>query len=72
MYKHGQACYNHGRFFSPFVFLVDGMMGKEALVLLATFSQLMITKMLEPIFTSQVGLTVRSPIVFTRSYSRVP
>ena len=36
--KYGQARYNQRRKFSPFVLSVEGMMGKEALVVLATFS----------------------------------
>ena len=54
--KHGQACYNQGGWFSLFVLSVDGMMGKEALVVLATFSRVMTAKINEPIFTSQDGL----------------
>ena len=36
--KHGQTCYNHHRHFSPFVLSVYGMVGKEAIVVLATLS----------------------------------
>ena len=36
--KHGQAFYNQRKNISPFVLSVDGMMGKEALVVLAPFS----------------------------------
>ena len=48
-YKHGQDCYNQRRHFSLFVLSVDGMMGKEALVVLATLSQVMTAKTDEPI-----------------------
>ena len=47
--KHGQDCYNQRRHFSLFVLSVDGMMGKEALVVLATLSQVMTAKTDEPI-----------------------
>ena len=47
--KHGQACYDQQRHFSPFFLSVDGMMGKEALVILATLSRLMAAKMDKPI-----------------------
>ena len=36
--KHGQAWYNQQRHFYPFFLSVDGMMGKYALVILATLS----------------------------------
>ena len=47
--KHGQACYNQRKHFSPFVLSVDGTMGKELLVVLATLIQLMAAKIDEPI-----------------------
>ena len=47
--KHGQACYSQQRHVSPFSLSVDGMVGKKALVLLDTLSQLMAAKMDKPI-----------------------
>ena len=47
--KHGQACYDQRRHFSPSNFLVDRIMGKEAQFILTTLSQLMAAKMDEPI-----------------------
>ena len=37
-YKHGQYFYDQWKHFSPFFISVDGMVGKEALVLLTTLS----------------------------------
>ena len=36
--KHGQHCYDQRKHFSLFVLLVDVMIGKEALVVIATLS----------------------------------
>ena len=47
--KNGKACYDQRNLFSLFVLLVGGMMGKEALVVLATLSRLMAAKMDKPI-----------------------
>ena len=45
---------------SIFVLSVDGVMGKEAQVVLATLSQLMASKMEEPVsYVLRVGLTAR-------------
>ena len=47
--KHGKHCYKKRTKFSPFVLFVHGMLGKEALVILDSLSQLMAEKMDEPI-----------------------
>ena len=47
--KHGQACYYQMRHFSYFFLSVDGMMVKEALVVLATLIRLMAVKIGEHI-----------------------
>ena len=59
------------RFFSPFVLLVDTNMGKEALLVLATLSQLMSAKMDKPILHVKGWVSVRIAIAVARSYSRV-
>ena len=69
--KHGKACYDQQRHFSPFVLSVDGVMGKEALVVLALLSQLMATKMDEPILHVTGWVNGRIVIKFSRSYSRL-
>ena len=43
-YKHGEACCNQQKHFSPFVVSVDGILVKEVPVVLATLSQLMDVK----------------------------
>ena len=69
--KHGHACYDKRRNFSPLVLSVDGMMGKEALVILSTLSRLMAVKMDEPISHVTGWVNDRIAISFARSYSRV-
>ena len=44
-YKHGKHCHEKRKHFSPFVISVDGMLGKEALVVLANLSRLTAEKM---------------------------
>ena len=36
--EHGQSCYDQGRYFSPFVLSLNGMVGIKALVVLITLS----------------------------------
>ena len=43
--KHGKDCHNQKKCFSPFVLSVNGMLGKESLVLLLQLSQIMAEKM---------------------------
>ena len=69
--KHGQACYYQMRHFSYFFLSVDGMMVKEALVVLATLSLVMAVKMDEPIFHITGWVNGRIAIVLAMSYSRV-
>ena len=69
--KHGQACYDQQRHFSPFFLSVDGMMGKEALVILATLSRLMAAKLDEPILHVTGWVNNQIAITVARSYSRV-
>ena len=47
--KHGNNCHEKWESFTPFVLSVDGMFGKEAMVVLANLSQLMLSKMEESI-----------------------
>ena len=47
--KHFKHCYDQRKHFSPFVLSIDGILGKEALVVLANLSQLMAKKKDEPI-----------------------
>ena len=69
--KHGQAYYDQRRYFSLFVLSVDGMMGKEALVLLTNLSQIMAAKMDEPISHITGWVNGWIAIVVARSYYRV-
>ena len=65
--KHGQHHQDKGKFFSPFVLLVDGMMGKEAQVVIVTFIQLMSTKIDEIISHVKVWVNGRIEIAVVRS-----
>ena len=57
--------------FSPFVLSVDGIMGKEALVVLTTSSRPMAAKMDEPIFHITGWVNRRIAFEVVRSYSRL-
>ena len=48
-YKHGNNCHKKWKHISRFVLSVDGMLGREALVILTNLSQLMAAKMDDPI-----------------------
>ena len=47
--KHGKHCQNKRKQFYPFVISVDGMLGREALVVIVQLSQTMAGKMYKPI-----------------------
>ena len=68
--KRRQNFYNQQKHFSSFVLLVDEMMGKEAQVVLVTFSQIMAVKMDGPIL-HKGWIDGRIAIAIARSYSRV-
>ena len=68
--KHGNNCYEQHNF-SSFFLLVDTIMGKEALIVLATLSQLMAAKMDKPIFHVKGWVSARIAIAVARSYSRL-
>ena len=57
--KRRQHCHDQQKHFYFFVLLVDGMVGKEVQVILATLSQLMATKMDEPISYVKGWVTVQ-------------
>ena len=68
--KHGHNCRNL-IFLNPFSLSVDGTKGKEAQVLLTTLSQLMVTKMDEPIYHAKGWVNDRIAIPVARLYYRV-
>ena len=57
--KHGKNCHDQQKIFSPFVIYVDGVLGKEALIVLTNLSQLMAEEMDEPILHMQGWINVR-------------
>ena len=69
--KNGKHCHKQRKSISPSVLSVDGMLGMEALVILANLSQLMAAKMDEPILHVQVWINGQFEIAVARSYSRM-
>ena len=66
--KRGHHCYDKRKHFSLFVLSVYGMMGKEALVILATLSRIMSEKIDKHISHIKGWVNVRIKITFARSY----
>ena len=66
-YKHSKHCHNK-RIFSPFVISVDGMLGREVLVVLSKLSQVMAEKREEPLLQVKGWVKVRISIAVARSY----
>ena len=50
--KHGKHCHNKQKLFLPFVLSVDGILGKEALVVISKLSRVMAEKREEPLSAS--------------------
>ena len=48
--KHSKHCHNQHKRFPPFVLSVDGILGREAPIVLANLIRLMAAKIDEPIF----------------------
>ena len=67
--KHGKHCNERRKKVSPFFLSVDGMLGKEALVVLANLSRLVAAKMEEPISHVHGWVIGRIAIAVARSYS---
>ena len=61
-YNHDKHCQKQGKHFSPFIISVDGMLGREYLVVLTNTSQLISLRMDEPIQKCKVGLMVGSKL----------
>ena len=67
--NHGKHFHNQLKQFSTFVLSINGMLGREALVVLANLSQLIAAKMDEPILHVQVWINGRFEIMVVRFYS---
>ena len=67
--KHGKACYcyDQRRHLSPFNLSMDKIMGKEALVVLDTLSQVMASKMDKPILNITGWVNGRIKVAVARS-----
>ena len=69
--KHSEHCHKQWKYFPQFVIYVDGMIGKESLVILTNLIRLMAEKMDEPISHVHVWINGRSEIAAARSYSQI-
>ena len=67
--KHGRHCHNKRKHCSPFVLSVDGMLGKDAQVVLTTLSQLMAPKTEEQILHVKSWVNGQIAIAVARLYS---
>ena len=69
--KQGKHCNDQRKHFSPFVLSVDGLLGREALVVISQLSQTMAEKREEPLSQVQGWLNGHIDIAVARSYSRM-
>ena len=67
--KHVNHCHDGQNLFSPFVFSVGGMIGRETLVVLANLSRIMAAKMDEPISNVRGWVNGQIAILIARLYS---
>ena len=65
--KHGKHCHGEQKHFSRFVISVDGMIGRETLVVLMNLSQLLAEKIYQLIFHVQGWINGRIAISIKRS-----
>ena len=68
---HGKHCNDQRKHFSPFVLSVYGILGREALVLLAQLSQIIAEKRDKPILHVRVWINGQITTVVARSYSHM-
>ena len=69
--NHNKHCHDQLKHFSPFVLSVDGILGKESLVLLSQLSQVMEEKREEPLPQVRGWVNGRIAIAVSRSYSQM-
>ena len=67
--KNGKHFHEQRKHFSPFVLSVNGMLGREALVVLADLSRIMAAKIDEPILHVQGWINGHITNAVARSYS---
>ena len=67
--KHSKNCHDQRKHFSPFVLLVDGMIGREDLVIISQLSRVMSEKSEETILQVRGWVNRRIAIAVARSYS---
>ena len=70
-YNHGNHCHEQWNFFSPFVIYIDGILGREAPVILANLSRLVAAKMDESILHVSRWINGWFTISASRSYSQI-
>ena len=69
--KHSKHCQHQRKYFSPFVLSVDGMLGREALIVLSQSSRVMADKRKKTLLQVQEWVNGRNTISVARSYSRM-
>ena len=69
--NHGKHCHDQQTHFSLFVFSVDGMLGKEAQVVITSLSWLTAPKMDKPILHMRGLINGNIAIIDARSYSHM-
>ena len=69
--KHGKHCHDQRNVFSPFVLSVDGILGRENLVVISQPIIVMAEKRGEPLLQVQEWVNRRIAISVLRSYSRM-
>ena len=69
--KHSKHCHDQRKHFSSLVLSVDGMLGREYLVVLSQLSRVMEEKREEPLLQGQGRVNGHIVITVARSYSRI-
>ena len=69
--NHRWQCHNQRKYFSLFVILLDGMLDKEAQVVLDTCIKLMAPKIEQPIFNIKGWVNDQISIAVARLYSQI-
>ena len=69
--NNGKNCHEKQKHFSPFLLYVEGMLGNEAIVVLANLSQLMEAKMEKPISHVRGWVNGQFGIMVARFYSHM-
>ena len=69
--KHGKYCHNQRKHILPFVLSVDGMLGREVMVVLSQLSRVMSARRAKPLSQVRGWVNGRIAIAVVKSYSRM-